>query len=192
MTKEEAYVKYNEIYKFAEISKNVEDIVNVEELMVTPVSPSRDSGLAYEGSVLFHTLMVWYFAKKLLPIYGIINQIDVKSLAKVVVLHQLGKVGMFEPNTDEWQVSKAGKVFVFKEQNECLKNGERSKLFCSNAGITFTPEEYEAMSILDKTPEEYENMAKYRTHLSTILKISSDLSFSVARERYKKNQSNGK
>ena len=46
------------------------------------------------------------------------------------------------------------------------------------------------MSIFDKTPEEYENMAKYRTHLSTLLKMSSDMAYTAARERYKKTVNN--
>ena len=74
---------------------------------------------------------------------------------------------MFEPNTDEWQIKKLGKAFAFTESGVCLKTGERSKMMCGNAGIIFTPEEYEAMSIfLDKTAEEYDNMTKYRTHLN--------------------------
>ena len=190
MTKEEAFVKYKEIFNFAEIGKEIEDIVDVNELMVTPAAPSVDSGVAYEGAVLFHTLMVWHFANKLLPIYTKIAPIDAKSLAKVVVLHQLGKVGMFTPNTDEWQVKKLGKAYAFVESDACLKTGERSKLVCSNAGVQFTIEEYEAMSIFDKTPEEYENMTKYRTHLSTLLKVSSDMAYAAARERYKKTVNN--
>lgn len=186
MTKEEAYVKYKEIFDFAEIGKDVEAIVDVNLLMETPAAPSLDSGVAYEGALMFHTLMVWHFANKLLPIYSKIGPVDVKSLAKVIVLHQLGKVGMFEPNTDEWQVKKMGKAYTFTESGACLKTGERSKMICSNAGIQFTIEEYEAMSILDKTAEEYENMTKYRTHLSTLLKMSSDMAYAVARERYKK------
>ena len=190
MRKEEAFVKYKEIFNFAEIGKEIEDIVDVNELMVAPAAPSADSGVAYEGAVLFHTLMVWHFANKLLPIYTKIAPIDVKSLAKVVVLHQLGKVGMSTPNTDEWQVKKLGKAYAFVESDACLKTGERSKLVCSNAGVQFTIEEYEAMSIFDKSPEEYENMTKYRTHLSTLLKISSDMAYAAARERYKKTVNN--
>ena len=64
------------------------------------------------------------------------------------------------------------------------------ELVCGNAGVIFTLEEYEAMSILDKTPEEYENMTKFRTHLSTIFKMSCDLASTIARERYKKNLNN--
>ena len=190
MTKEEAFVKYKEIFDFAEIGKEIEEIVDVNELMITPAAPTLDSGLAYEGSVLFHTIMVWHFAKKILPVYESIGNVDVKSLAKVIVLHQLGKIGMFEPNKDEWQVKKLGKIYSFVEKDACLKLGELSKMLCGNAGVIFNNKEYEAMSILDKTAEEYESMTKYRTHLSTIFKMANDLAYTVARERHKKTLTN--
>ena len=192
MTKEEAFVKYKEIFDYAEIEKPIEEIIDVDELLITPAAPSADSGLAYEGSLLFHTLMIWHFANKLLPVYNSISQVSLKSLAKVIVLHQLGKIGMFTPNEDDWQVKKLGKVYSFVEQGACLKTGDYSKRICGNAGVKFSLEEYEAMSILDKTPEEYEAMSKYRTHLSTLFKMSCDLAYTVARERYIKEQHNKK
>jgi hypothetical protein len=190
MTKEEAYVKYKEIFDFAEIGKELEEIVDVQTLINAPAAPSKDSGIAYDGALMFHTIMAWHFANKLLPIYDKIAPVNQKSLAKVIVLYQLGKVDMFEPNNNNWEIEKLGKVYSFKESNVCLKTGERSKLLCNNAGVTFTPEEYEAMSILDKTPEEYDNMTKYRTHLSTLVKLSNDMAFAIERERYKKSLKN--
>lgn len=187
MTNEEAFVKYLEIYNFAEIEKEIVDIIDVEELKKTPANPILDSGLAYEGSLMFHIIMVWHFGKKLSAIYENIAPINLKDLAKVIVLHQLGKVGMFIKNEDKWQVSKLGKVYNFTERDFCLKTGELSKMLCGNGGISFTPHQYEAMTIIDKTPEEYENMTKFRTHLSTILKMANDMAYTVARERYKKN-----
>ena len=190
MTKEEAFVKYKEIFDYAEVGKKLEDIVDINELMITPASVSADSGLAYEGALLFHTLMIWHFANKLSAVYNNISPVDNKSLAKVIVLHQLGKIGMFKPNTNEWQVKNQGKIYEFVDYGVCLKSGERSKRLCGNAGVNFTLEEYEAISILDKTPEEYENMTKFRTHLSTIFKMSCDLANAIARERYKKSLNN--
>ena len=164
MTKEEAFAKYKEIFDFANINVDLEKVVDIEKLMVSPAANMIDTGLAYEGALMFHTIMVWHFANKLLPIYNKIHHIDIVSLAKVIVLHQLGKVGMFTPNPNDWEIEKIGKAYVFTENNVCLKTGERSKLLSSNAGIVFTPEEYEAMSIIDKSAEEYENMSRYRTH----------------------------
>ena len=192
MTKEEAFVSYMDIYKLANIDVELSNIVNLDEFKNSPAAPSLDSGVAYDGALMFHTIMVWHFANKLLPIYNSIAPINVQSLAKVIALHQLGKVGMFTPNADDWSVKKLGKVYNFTETGVCLKTCERSKMLCGNVGVAFTPEEYEAMTILDKTAEEYENMTKFRTHLSTLLKISSDMAYAVARERYKKSLNNDK
>lgn len=180
----EAFVEYKKIFDCAEINVDLEKIVNIEELMKTPAAPALETGLGYEGSLLYHIIMVSYFANKLIPTYNTISPIDTKSLAKVIALHQLGKIGMFTPNTDDWQVRKLGKVFTFVETGSCLKTGERSKMICGNAGVQFTPEEYEAMSILDKTGEEYENMSKFRSPLSTILKHANDMAYTLARKRY--------
>ena len=59
-------------------------------------------------------------------------------------------------------------IGAFSESGVCLKTGERSKMVCSNAGIVFTPEEYEAMTILDKTAEEYE---EFRDIVLTAAKV---------------------
>jgi hypothetical protein len=64
-------------------------------------------------------------------------------------------------------------------------------MVCANAGIKFTAEEYEAMTIMDKSAEEYENMAKYRTMLSTILRMANDLAYTLERERTKLSTNNG-
>lgn len=187
----EAYVEYRKIYDYANLGKELESIVPVEQLMVSPVAPSLESGLAYPGAVLFHTIMVYHYARRIAAMLKSVYEVNEQQLAKVVALHQLGKVGMYTPNTEDWQVKKLGKVYTFVEQGVCLKTGDLTKLMCSNAGISFTPEEYEALSIMDKTPEEYESMNKFRSHLSTILRTANDLAYLVARERAKQNRSNG-
>lgn len=184
MNTNESFVKFKTIFDAAEINVDLEKIVNVDELMKASAAPTVDTGLGFEGSLLYHIRRVWYFAQELSKIYSIISPVETHTLAKIVVLHQLGKVGMFAPNTDEWQVNKLGKVFTFVETGTCLKTGERSKLLCSNAGVIFTPEEYEAMSIIDKSPEEYENMNKYRTALSTIIRVANDMAYAHARKVY--------
>lgn len=185
MTVQEAYVQFKELYDFAEIGVELESIAPMEELMKTPAAPTSDSGLAYEGAILFHTIMVWYYVKKVASLYKAVYEISDKALAKVTVLHQLGKVGMFSPNTDDWQVKKLGKVYSFVDTDYCLKTGDRTRMLCSNAGIKFTPEEYEAVAIMDKTGDEYDKMVKYRTPLSTVLRTANDIAFTVAQERYK-------
>lgn len=185
MTIEEAYIEYRKIYDFAVTEVPFEELLNVEEFQKCPAAPSLDSGVAYDGALMYHTILVYHFARKLQGMLGGTVKVDDVSLAKVVVLHQLGKVGMFANNTDEWQIKKMGKAYTFVDDGICLKTGERSRLLCSNAGIKFTPSEYEAMCIMDKNAEDYEAMAKYRTMLSTILRMSNDLAYTIERERVK-------
>lgn len=190
MTLNEAYVEFKKIYDFANLDIELESFVNVDELMKCPAAPSLDSGVAYDGALLYHTILTYHFARKIASFYNSIYQVNDVSLAKVIVLHQLGKVGMFSPNTNDWEVKKLGKVYGFNESGYCLKTGERSKLLCSNAGITFTPDEYEAMSIMDKSAEEYENMSKYRTILSTIVRSANEVAYKIESERVKLENNN--
>lgn len=185
MTIEEAFIKYKEIFDYANIGKQLEEIVDIEKLLKTPMMTNEDSGLAYEGAVIYYVIMTWHFATQILKIYNKIATVSSQSLAKVICLCQLGKIDWFESNTNEWQVKTLGKKYNFVDNNVCLKLSERSKLICTNSGISFTPEEYEAMSIIEKTSEEYDAMSKYRTHLSTIFKMSHDLAIIAMRERYK-------
>ena len=185
MTIDEAYVEYRKIYDYAEIEVEFEALVDVEEFKKSPCAPTADSGVAYDGALMYHTILVYHYARKVQAMFSSIVKVDDKSLAKVVVLHQLGKIGMFKPNTDDWQVKKLGKVYAYNESGVCLRTGDRSKMLCSNAGVQFTFEEYEAMGIMDRTPEEYSNMNQYRTMLSTILRTANDLAYTLERERVK-------
>ena len=185
MTIDEAYVEYRKIYDYAEIGVEFEALVDVEEFQKSPCAPTTDSGVAYDGALMYHTILVYHYARKVQAMFSSIVKVDDKSLAKVVVLHQLGKVGMFKPNTDDWQVKKLGKVYAYNESGVCLRTGDRSKMLCSNAGVQFTFEEYEAMGIMDRTPEEYSNMNQYRTMLSTILRTANELAYTLERERVK-------
>ena len=187
MSIEEAYVEYREIYDCAITEIPFEELVNAEEFKKCPAAPALDSGVAYPGAIMYHTILAYHFAKKLMgkDMLGSLGKVNETSLAKVIALHQLGKVGMFTPNPDEWQVKKLGKAYAFVESNVCLKTGERSRLLCSNAGIKFTPEEYEAMTIMDKTAEEYANMNQYRSMLSTVLRSANELAYTLERERAK-------
>lgn len=188
MTVEEAFIKFKEIYDFANIGKKIEEVVDINKLMKTPMALLEDTGLAYDGAILYHGVMTWFFAKKLVPIYEKIAPVNLQSLAKVIVLSQLGKVDLFIPNTNDWQVSNMGKKYVFNETNVCLKLSERSKFVCNNAGITFTLEEYEAMSMLDKNSEEYDNLLKYRSNLSNVFKMATELAMIASKERYKQSK----
>jgi hypothetical protein len=190
MIKEEVLIQYKELYQTANIGVELENIVDIEQLQKTPVLINKDSGLAYDGALIYYSLTMWFYAKKLQPIYSSIHNVDLQSLAKIIVLQPLGKIGMYEPNDNEWEVNKLGKIYKFSEKSVCLKSGDYAKILCSNAGVTFTLDEYEAMGVLDKTFEEFEKSRMYLTPLSILFKMCHDFAFDFAKTKYKNTNKN--
>lgn len=130
---------------------------------------------AYDGSLLNIIFNV------LTPIAFRINDVldeDIKinknSLIKVCLLSQISKCEMFEPNDNEWEKEKRGILYKYRKTNVALKMGMRSIIFSQELGVKFTPEEMEAMIVLDRTNDD--EQAKYFSNqLSTVLKVSNEL-----------------
>ena len=186
MTIEEAFIQYKEIYQIANIGKELEEIINVDELLKTPLAINVDSGLAYDGAIIYHSIAMWFYAKKLHPVYSTIYNVDLSSLAKIIILQPLGNVGMFVSNDNEWEVNKLGRKYKFSEKSVCLKKGDYSKILCQDVGIQLSLNEYEAMGVLDKSHEDYEKSLPFLGHLSIMFKMCNDLAIYYAREKYKK------
>ena len=92
---------------------------------------------------------------------------------------------MYEKNDNEWRMKNLGENFKFAELEGNLKFGERSIYCATNHGITFTPNEWEAMESLDKAKEN--NGMKYaECILSTIVRQANELAYAIEKERNKK------
>ena len=65
MTIEEAFIQYKEIYQIANIGKELEEIINVDELLKTPLAINVDSGLAYDGAIIYHSIAMWFLCEKI-------------------------------------------------------------------------------------------------------------------------------
>lgn len=102
--------------------------------------------------------------------------VDYKSFLKVLLLHHIGKVMMFEDNTDEWQKNKRGILYKWVDNNTVLKAGERALYICQKCGIELTEEEFEAMKINDKTDEDKFSML-HISPLSMLVKMADDLTY---------------
>jgi len=151
MNKEENYqlflTKLNEIgiptekldEKYGELIKNA------------TFSTTADSGLAYEGSLIYAILY------KLTPYAIRLNELlpepiraSKDSIIKVCLLHQLGKAVRIEPNTNDWEVKNKGMVFKYKNDMPAIRTGLHSLAMCSECGIEFSIDEVEAMTVNDR------------------------------------------
>lgn len=86
---------------------------------------------------------------------------DSKSLMKVLLLLNLSKAEMYEPETEQWKLKK-GMLFRFSDTLcATLKVGARTLYLCQKHGIKLTEEEYEAILFFDAeddtVPDKFRN-----------------------------------
>lgn len=134
-----------------------------------------DSGLAYDGSLIEAIFSLTTYACHINLLLPEQNRADVNSIVKVGLLSHISKALMFEPNTNTWEKTNRGLMYSFVKLTGALRTGERSIQICNNCGIVFTPEEFEAMRIIDKDTDNDAYTKLYSSTLSIIIKQANEL-----------------
>jgi hypothetical protein len=156
-----------------------------ERLTNAPMHAYIDSGLAYPGAFIFN-------AMRKIAAYAVFEnekldeneKVDKNSIVKVVLLNQISKALQFEPNNNKWELENRGIAWKYNETDVALRTGEKSLYLCTKYGIQFTPEEFEAMLICDKTDDDFSKI--YSSTLSILIKNATNLTYNLARLNYKK------
>lgn len=172
------------IDKLSNIGVNTDQLVNLigeEKLKKATYAINSDSGMAFDGSLIYFSLC------KIAKLAILINnqvfssiKVNQDSLLKVSLLHQISKSLMFEENDSQWEKTNRGLLYKYSKLEGALRCGERSAYICLKCGIDLTPEEFEAMKIIDKDSDD--NYSKYfSSPLSLILKSTVDLTAAEAR-----------
>ena len=91
---------------------------------------------------------------------------------------------MFNPNDEEWSKQR-GNLYKFANTEGVLKVGERSICMCANAGIKFTPIEFEAMRVLDKDCDEIKSQKQLINIMSLIVLQANELAYAIEKEKHK-------
>lgn len=89
---------------------------------------------------------------------------------------------MFIPNDNDWDV-KRGNVYKFAQTDGLLKVGERSICLSTNAGVKFTPIEFEAMRVLDKDGDELKTQKHLLNIMSLIVLQANELAYAIEKEK---------
>lgn len=160
-----------------------------DKIKAAPAGLETKSGLAFPGALLFLIIRALEQARKLWTATSTgkknedgtvtyVNNFDIdqKSLDKVMLLHQLGKVMMYEQNDDEWQVNKRGVIYKWVDNETTINCGERSQYICQKVGIELTEPEFEAMKINDKNDEDRFSMLHIQP-ISMLVKMADDLTY---------------
>lgn len=149
--------------------------IGEDELMKATYGMDKHCGMAYEGSLCASILELCDIASKVNETLGD-KKVDVKSIYKVGLLSHISKALMFKKNTNEWEINNRGKLYVFNnELVAAMMTGERSLYLCNNAGIEFSEEEFEAMTVIDKANRSDNSILFGLTPLSQIIKVSYEL-----------------
>lgn len=140
-------------------------------------SISNENGLAYEGSLLNVILRILTpFAIKINDCLPDNIKVEKNSLIKVCLLSHISKCEMFEPNDNEWEKEKRGMYFKYAKSNVALKMGMKSLILSQELDIKFTPEEIEAMTIIDRRSDD-EQANFYSNPISIVLKQANELTY---------------
>lgn len=133
------------------------------------------SGTAFEGSLVQVTIELMNKAIAINSMLPELLQVDKKVIGKISILSHIAKVIMFTPNDKQWEITNQGKLYKFAELEGALRLGERSLLIATNAGVQFTPTEFEAMRIVDKIGENDSMTKFFASPLSTVIKMANEL-----------------
>jgi hypothetical protein len=145
-----------------------------DELKVSPASTMKSMFNAYPGGLMEHILKTTKYAVKINKQLPEEIRVDVSSLVKVCLLHQLGKVYLYKLCEDQWQRDNRGKMYDYNEDIVSMRIGERSAYYSLKYGVDLTQEEYQSILNYDKSDDD--KQAKWHSStLSIVLKQANEL-----------------
>ena len=174
----ENFEKYSSLFRkyfpCAGASKLLDDLG--VRITTAPRGMKEDEG-GSPGSLVDFSLRVTLIANdhsKLFEARQGENSVDRKSVARISLAHELGKIGsesedLFVPQESQWHREKLGQRFKYNENCPKMSVGHRSLFHLQNYGIRVTPEEW--LSILVAQGLHFPENAFYGNSLPTEGKI---------------------
>ena len=148
-----------------------------EKLMNATYSIKLDTGLCGDGLFLQTILYrLTTFAVKINEILPEDKRIDKETLIKICLLHQIAKAVRFTPNDNVWEVEKKGILYKYADDNPSIRTGLHSLILAQQAGITFTAEEAEAMTVNDRDLTD-DQARWHQSTLSSIIRMANEMTY---------------
>lgn len=149
-----------------------EELINDlgKDLLSAPASTSTEYYGAFEGGLILNTLNITKYAVELNKTLPEELQVEMGSLLKVCLLHQIGKAKLFVPKNSDWHKER-GIMYDFNNDVISMSVGERSIYYATTNGVSFTEDEYQAILNYNKSSED--KQAKLHTNkLGQLLKAA--------------------
>ena len=144
------FEKYCDVLKKVIGSEPAKDLCETlgERLLMCPRGLTEDDGGA-PGELIAFSLEVASAAKNLSKTFG-----NTKSLVKVSLLHELGKIGGLDVDEDlyliqesEWHREKLGQVYKYNDKCPTMNIAHRTLWLLSHFGIDLSREEWVAVNV---------------------------------------------
>jgi hypothetical protein len=155
-------------------------------LFTCPASTMLKLHNSFEGGLVDHLLRVASFATKINDLLSDDLKQTKESVARVSLLHSIGKVGLYTPCTSDWHRKNQGKMYEFNENLTSMTVPERSiyYIMSNNNGDMLT--DIELQAILNYAKPGSDDMAEWHTEpLGEILKMAIKLAIMEEKKKYK-------
>jgi len=123
-----------------------------ERLVIAPANPRKHMYGCEPGGLISSSLALVSAIKNLNTHYN--NEYDIKSLYKVALLHDLGRLGTsttdwLVPQESEWHQEKLGEFYCYNDELPRMTPTQRTLMILSEFGITLSQDEFLAIASID-------------------------------------------
>jgi hypothetical protein len=120
-----------------------------------PASTMTSLHNSFDGGLVDHLVRVARWAISHNELNGKLQpklKCDPKSVARVSILHGIGRSNLYVPNQSEWHRKNLGKMYEFNESLVSMKPGERAIYYVNRYGgdMRLTETEYQAILNCEK------------------------------------------
>ena len=158
--------------KYGGLTPALNDVLGVN-IVDAPASTRTDIHNAFPGGLIDHILKVAKYCVSLNDILPEPQKLNLSSLLKVAIVHQIGKANLYKKLDSPWH-NERGMMYEFNDNIISMKVGERSAYLALTNGVSLSEEEYGAIINFDK--DEDDKQAKYHNSLlGDILKSANVL-----------------
>ena len=121
-----------------------------ERLVMCPASPKESTVCSFPGGLIQHSLDVTRIMRKIVSSLEI--DIDVNSILKVGLFHDIGKVGDLEKDyfvdqDSDWHRDKLGQLYKFNDNLNKMSISHRTLYLLQHFGIGLTNDEWLAIQL---------------------------------------------
>ncbi len=144
-----------------------------QEFVNAPASTATNLHNAFDGGLIAHLLLTTKYAVSINNSLPENLQVEIGSLIKVCLLHQIGKAKLYKPIVSKWH-NERGINYEFNEELTSMRVGERSTIYALSNGVTLSETEFQAIINHDK--DDSDKQAKWHSAtISVILRQANEL-----------------